>query len=248
MLKILLTNDDGIDAPGLALLSDVVSEFAQIAIVAPDQHLSGCGHRVITDRELVLDERGPNRYALNGTPADCVRIGLLHVCPSADWVLAGVNDGGNLGVDTFLSGTVAAAREAALFQRPSMALSQYRKGKGEKDWKLLHKHVRQALDRFLVEPPGIGALWNLNFPAVEDLTDETRSVQCALEPGHLPVRYEATENGFRYRGVYAERPRRAVSERKKLAAQGLYRRKAFGRVTVHGAHHERVELRWQRRE
>lgn len=212
MVKILLTNDDGIDAPGLALLTAVVAEFAEPVVVAPDQHLSGCGHRVVTDEDLCLEERAPNRFALNGTPADCVRIGLLHVCPSAEWVLSGVNDGGNLGVDTFLSGTVAAAREAALFERPSMALSQYRRGKGPKPWKLLHSHLRRALDRFLSEPPGIGALWNVNFPAVEDLTEESRTVQCSLETGHLPVRYETTENGLRYRGVYADRPRKAGSD------------------------------------
>ncbi|MDQ3333363.1 MAG: 5'/3'-nucleotidase SurE, partial [Planctomycetota bacterium] len=111
-MKFLLTNDDGIDAPGLALLREVVAERAEPIVVAPDRHLSGCAHRVVTEEDLVLDDRGDGRFALNGTPADCVRVGLLHVCSDAAWVLSGVNDGGNLGVDTFLSGTVAAAREA----------------------------------------------------------------------------------------------------------------------------------------
>src|SRR5690606_8605943 len=155
-MKILLTNDDGIDAPGLALLAEIAAERGQPVIVAPDRHLSGCAHRVITEEELILDERGPNRYALNGTPADCVRIGLLHVCPDAAWVLSGVNDGGNLGVDTYLSGTVAGAREAALFERPSIALSQYRRDKGPKDWNKLADHLRQVLDRYLLDPPGAG--------------------------------------------------------------------------------------------
>src|SRR5688572_15733741 len=106
-MKLLLTNDDGIDAPGLALLREIAAEFGEPFVVAPDQHLSGCGHRVSTEHDLTLDDRGEGRYALSGTPADCVRVGLLHVCPDAAWVLSGVNDGGNLGVDTFLSGTVA---------------------------------------------------------------------------------------------------------------------------------------------
>jgi len=211
-MKLLLTNDDGIDAPGLALLRDVAAEFGDPVVVAPDQHLSGCGHRVSTEHDLHLDDRGGGRYALSGTPADCVRVGLLHVCPEAGWVLSGVNDGGNLGVDTFLSGTVAGAREAALFGRPSIALSQYRKGGIEKDWRTLAGHLRQTLRTLFAEPPGVGAIWNVNFPAAQDLAEASRHVRCPLEPGHLPVRFEAAGNRFRYRGVYADRPRRPGSD------------------------------------
>lgn len=211
-MKFLLTNDDGIDAPGLALLRDIAKEFGEPVVVAPDCHLSGCGHRVSTEEELTLEEHGDARYALSGTPADCVRVGLLHVCPDAAWVLSGVNDGGNLGVDTFLSGTVAGAREAALFGRPSMALSQYKKGGIEKDWRLLADHLRRTLERLLAEPPGAGAIWNVNFPAIQDLAESSRPVRCPLEPGHLPVRFEAAGNRFRYRGVYADRPRRPGSD------------------------------------
>jgi 5'-nucleotidase len=211
-MKVLLTNDDGIDAPGLALLTEIVAERAQPVVVAPDRHLSGCAHRVVTEEDLVLDERGEGRFALDGTPADCVRVGLLHVCPEAAWVVSGVNDGGNLGVDTFLSGTVAAAREAALFGRPSIAFSQYRKGKGAKSWEPLADHLRRVLDQLMLEPPGAGAIWNVNFPAVDELTESTRSVRCPLEPGHLPVRYAVAGNRFRYRGVYADRPRRLGSD------------------------------------
>jgi 5'-nucleotidase len=211
-MKILLTNDDGVDAPGLALLREVVLERAEAVIVAPDRHLSGCGHRVSTEEELVLEERGPDRFALSGTPADCVRVGLLHVCPDADWVLSGVNDGGNLGVDTYLSGTVAGAREGALFNRPSVALSRYRKGQDGKDWASLTDHLRRVLRMLLDEPPGPGAVWNVNFPAAQDVTEKSRAVRCPLEPGHLPVRYAAAGNRFRYQGVYADRPRRPGSD------------------------------------
>lgn len=211
-MRVLLTNDDGIDASGLALLREVAAEFAEPVVVAPHEHLSGCGHRVSTEHDLILDEHGPGRFALTGTPADCVRVGLLHVCPEAEWVLSGVNDGGNLGVDTYLSGTVAGAREGALFGRHSVALSQYRKGRGEKDWKPLADHLRRALASLLQEPPGPGAVWNVNFPAMQDLSEASRTVRCPLEPGHLPVRYEAAGNRYRYLGVYAERPRRPGSD------------------------------------
>ncbi|MDQ3333364.1 MAG: 5'/3'-nucleotidase SurE, partial [Planctomycetota bacterium] len=90
--------------------------------------------------------------------------------------------------------------------------SQYRKGKGAKAWQPLADHLRRTLDLLLVEPPGVGAIWNVNFPAVDELHGETRTVRCPLEPGHLPVRYEVAENRFRYRGVYADRPRRPGSD------------------------------------
>lgn len=211
-MKFLLTNDDGIDAPGLEMLRSVVAELGEPIVVAPDRHLSGCAHRVVTDEELNLDDRGNGRFALDGTPADCVRVGLLHVCPDVKWVLSGVNDGGNLGVDTFLSGTVAGAREAALFGRPSIAFSQYRRGKAANRWEPIQCHLRRTLEMLLEEPPGVGAIWNVNFPAVDDLREETRAIRCPLEPGHLPVRYEVVENRFRYRGVYADRPRRPGSD------------------------------------
>src|SRR6516162_8079498 len=107
-MKFLLTNDDGIDAEGLAALAEAAAPLGTIVCVAPDSHHSGCGHRVTTDRPLRVRPLGDNRWSLDGTPADCVRVALAHVAPDVDWVLSGVNHGSNLGVDVFHSGTVAA--------------------------------------------------------------------------------------------------------------------------------------------
>ena len=107
-MKFLLTNDDGIDAPGLDVLRRAAESLGECVTVAPHEHLSGCSHRVNTHRPLWAEEVGPGRYSLDGSPADCARIGLLHLATDADWVLSGVNDGGNLGVDVHMSGTVAA--------------------------------------------------------------------------------------------------------------------------------------------
>ena len=112
-MKLLLTNDDGIDAPGLAALARTLPAWARRCSIAPHTHLSGCSHRVTTDQPLRLEARGDTRFALDGTPADCVRVGLAHLMPHADWVVAGLNHGGNLGADVHHSGTVAAVREAA---------------------------------------------------------------------------------------------------------------------------------------
>ena len=92
-MKLLLTNDDGIEAPGLCVLEQVAQEFGEVVVVAPDRHLSGCSHQVTTHQPLRITEQAANRFAVGGTPADCVRLGLLHVAPDADWVFSGVNDG-----------------------------------------------------------------------------------------------------------------------------------------------------------
>src|SRR5262245_33170408 len=133
-MKLLLTNDDGIDAPGLEALGRAAAALGQIVTVAPCHGHSGCSHRVTTDQPLRVRAHRPDRWAVEGTPADCVRVGLHALAPDAAWVLAGLNDGGNLGADVHLSGTVAAVREGVLLGRPGVAVSHYRRGGRLIDW------------------------------------------------------------------------------------------------------------------
>src|SRR5262245_11454883 len=129
-MKILLTNDDGIDAVGLGLLADVCAGLGEVTVVAPLDEQSGVGHRVQTRGALAIDERActglgaARRFALSGTPADCARVGLRALAVEADWVLSGLNHGGNLGVDIHMSGTVAGAREGAILGCQAIAISQ----------------------------------------------------------------------------------------------------------------------------
>src|SRR5438046_2980116 len=109
-MKLLLSNDDGIDAPGLAALLDAARDFGEPVVVAPASPQSGTSHTVTWERGVRLEPRGANRFAIHGTPADCARLGLLRLAPDAKWVLSGINDGGNLGADVYYSGTVAAVR------------------------------------------------------------------------------------------------------------------------------------------
>ncbi len=125
-MRFILTNDDGIDAEGLAALAQAAATLGPAVWVAPDSHHSG--------RPIRLSRRDEFRWAIDGTPADCVRVALAHVAPDADWVLSGANHGGNLGADVFHSGTVAAVREAALHGKPGVALSQYRRRGLDVDW------------------------------------------------------------------------------------------------------------------
>ena len=163
-MKLLLTNDDGIDAPGLAALAEVAAAHGHLTWIAPHTHLSGCGHRVTTDKPIQLMRRDENRWAIDGTPADCVRVGLAKVAPDVDWVLSGLNHGGNLGADVFHSGTVAAVREAALHGKPGIALSHYRKRGVEIDWPRARRWMALVLADLLARPWTPGMFWNVNLP------------------------------------------------------------------------------------
>src|SRR5215470_14556930 len=103
-MHFLLTNDDGIDAEGISALAEAALRLGKLTWVAPHIHLSGCSHQVTTHQPVRVKLQEAGRYAVEGTPADCVRVGLAHLAPTADWVLSGVNHGGNLGADVHISG------------------------------------------------------------------------------------------------------------------------------------------------
>lgn len=206
-MNFLLTNDDGIDAPGLAALRQAASALGNCLVVAPDQHLSGCSHQATTHRPLLLTEIAPQRYMLDGTPADCTRIGLTRLAPQCDWVLAGINAGGNLGADVYLSGTVAAAREGALFRRRAIAVSQYVRRGLEIDWECSARWT-SAVVRMLVERyPEEGTLWNINLPHLPPGSPPPEVVFCQLDPHPLPVEFQEEDGRLRYRGSYPARQR-----------------------------------------
>lgn len=115
-MKILLTNDDGINAEGIQVLKTVLSRKHQVVVVAPDGQRSASGHGITLKNPLVLSEVRNNEYTCSGLPADCTLMGLFHLLKNSppDLVISGINHGANLGVDTYYSGTVAGAREACI--------------------------------------------------------------------------------------------------------------------------------------
>ena len=117
MSLLVLTNDDGIDAPGIQALQAATAGLGKSVIVAPDTHLSGCSHQLNRGGAIPIEQRSDSAYAIGGTPADCSRVALSHLYPEADWVLSGINAGGNLGSDTYVSGTVAAVQRRVGFLR-----------------------------------------------------------------------------------------------------------------------------------
>ncbi|WP_324717797.1 5'/3'-nucleotidase SurE [Carboxydochorda subterranea] len=128
MARILLSNDDGIDSPGLAALAEALDSIGQLRIVAPDRDRSATGH-AITVRDALKVERRTlagrwPAFAVSGTPADCVKLGVLELFPDPpDLVVSGINPGANLGIDVFYSGTVAAAAEGVLLGIAAVAIS-----------------------------------------------------------------------------------------------------------------------------
>jgi 5'-nucleotidase len=206
-VKFLLTNDDGIHAPGLQLLADVAMEFGEVVVVAPDDVRSGCGHQVNDDRPLTLTEIAPSRFSCDGTPADCARLGLCELAGDIDWVLSGVNDGGNLGVDVYMSGTVAAIRESVLLGKPGIALSQYVERKNSVDWESRALLLRRVLRQLLDQPRPQQGFWNVNLPIWEPHSPEPEIVRCELDVMGLAVKYERRDGRYHYVGIYHERGR-----------------------------------------
>lgn len=218
-MKFLITNDDGVDAPGIAALAEAAGRFGEVVVVAPEEAHSGCGHRVTTDRPLQLREHSRRWWAVDGTPADCTRVGLREVAPDCDWVLSGVNAGANLGVDIFMSGTVAAAREAVLLGYPGIALSYYRAAGGTFDWSYATELTARVIERAVEIPFETGCFWNVNLPdlsivAADQTGDSSMPepgipelVHCPAGRGHLPVDYINDDGRLTYQGVYHNRPR-----------------------------------------
>ena len=211
-MRFLLTNDDGIDAQGLSTLAQAAERFGIAGTIAPDCNQSVCGHRVTTDRPLRVKQLGERRWSADGTPADCVRIGLSYLTPQVEWVLAGMNHGGNLGTDVHHSGTVAAVREATLHGRPGAAFSQYRKRGMEVDWQRAQSWIERAIEELLQRPPEPGAYWNVNLPHLRADEPEPQLRFCPLDTSPLPLEFRQDGDLFVYAGNYHGRARKAGAD------------------------------------
>lgn len=169
-MEIVLTNDDGYRAPGLRAAYEAISKLGSVHVVAPKDERSACSHaitlrRPITVERISLEPYG-SLFAVDGSPADCVRLATAALIEKPiSLVISGINHGANAGVDTYYSGTVAAAREAAMLGLPAIAISQARRGDTEIDWKRTSEVVADLIPKLLDEKlPGPG-FWSLNLPA-----------------------------------------------------------------------------------
>lgn len=167
--RVLLTNDDGIDAPGLAVLEDVAATLAdEVWVVAPEHDQSGTSHSISLHAPLRATRRAERRIGITGTPGDCVVMAARHLMKDAppQLVLSGINRGANLGVETVFSGTVGAAMTALLLGLPAIALSQTFRDAAAVRWAtsraLAPGVIRQLLAAMGTEPMCL----NVNFPDV----------------------------------------------------------------------------------
>ena len=204
--RILVTNDDGWDAPGLAALKTLARRLGLVRVIAPREPHSYAGHRVTTDCPLVLAETGAGEFTLTGTPADCVRLGLSTLFPDTGWVLSGINRGGNLGADIFTSGTVAAVREGALLGRPGIAISQYIRKGVPLDWERSIDLAMPVIQELIAEGCPPKGFWNLNLPHL-DAGESAAVIRCEPDNQPLDIRFRKDGDSFHYDGNYRSRPR-----------------------------------------
>jgi len=161
---ILLTNDDGIEAEGLQCLEDSLQGLADIVVVAPDRERSAVSHGLTVRSPLEVKCIRPNRFMINGTPADCVIYSLRYITvPPPDLVISGINHGANLGDDIMYSGTVAAAREAARHGIPALAVSQAYDDKPIR-FREGATFVRKLVREMLEQESNGGICLNINLP------------------------------------------------------------------------------------
>ena len=205
-MRILLTNDDGIDAPGFAVLEAIAAELSDdIWVVAPTEEQSGTGHSLTLSRPVRLRRLSDRRFAVAGTPTDAVMLAVAHVMKDSppDLILSGVNRGANLAEDVTYSGTVSAAMEGALAGVRSIALSQAyaRQGMGESvPFAAARAWAPRVLAALLAEPIAPRTLVNVNFPALEP--DAIKGVRVCRQGfhdyGRLRIDQRRDPRGFPY--------------------------------------------------
>ncbi len=206
-MKIILTNDDGIDAPGLEILERCFQDDEQIIIVAPAQPQSGIAHRVTTRSPIRVNQLALNRFSVEGTPADCTRIALKQIAPEAGWLVSGINPGANLGSDVYNSGTVAAAREAAILGCRSIAVSQYIAKDRQIDWDKTGFHAAEVIKILMKRDIAPSSFWNVNLPNPLGNRSEIPIRFCGLDTNPHKYDFRKNDNEYNYEGSIHERPR-----------------------------------------
>src|SRR5688572_19258340 len=178
--QILVTNDDGVHSPGLTALDHALFEIGRVTIVAPDREMSATSHSITLNQPLRFHQVGPNRYAVQGTPADCVILASLRILEEKPaLVVSGVNRGSNVGDDVSYSGTVAAASEAVLQGIPAIAVSTV---SGDAPDFVGAAAVAARLAQHILEyglPPDVAL--NVNFPEIWN--GEVRWTRQGRRPG-----------------------------------------------------------------
>ena len=198
-MKILLTNDDGYDAPWLMDTFKALQKIGSVHVVAPRVECSACSHAITLRRDIAVERRTHEvfgeAFAVSGTPADCVRLAISELIEGPiDLVVSGMNRGANTGVDTYYSGTVAAAREGAFMGLPAVAISQAIRNDVEIDWDVSTGIACGLAAELAKEPIPDGGFWNVNLPAPlpTDVANHLHRVPVASHP--TPLSFDRSED------------------------------------------------------
>ena len=226
-MRILLVNDDGVHSDGLQSMRDVLIEQGELDVVVPLTEQSGVGHKITyrTPLQAHLWKQDGIRYALqvDGTPADCVKLGVMQLCEQRpDLIVSGINPGANVGLNLFYSGTVAGALEGAMFGIPSFAVSVYLNKGITPNFPAIARDAWTIIGQLRERRPDQLA-WNINFPAVDGRPESVRIVPMQwrrerelVEPrddprgrpyywvGLHPIRNHATTRGYDVGEIDAE--------------------------------------------
>jgi 5'-nucleotidase len=229
--RVLLTNDDGIDAPGLAVLEAVAAELAhEVWVVAPEHDQSGTSHSISLHSPLRVSRQGERRFGVAGTPGDCVVMGVRHLMRDTPptLILSGINRGGNLGVETMFSGTVGAAMTGLLLGLPSFALSQTFSDRDNVRWDTARALAPGVIRQLLAVEHAAPTCLNINFPDVDasaagPLTPTRQGVGLVEDIDVLP---QVDPRGIAYHWLRFQRGRRTNDPDSETAVV------ASGRVSV----------------
>lgn len=215
-MRILITNDDGINAPGLktllAIAETVAGTGGEVWTVAPAFEQSGVGHCISYTRPTLVSQLGPRRYAVEGTPADCVLAALYETMKDTppDLILSGVNKGNNAGQNTLYSGTIGAAMEGALQNVPAIALSQFfgpRNARTDDPFEAAARHGAEVVQKLVQnghwDQEGYRVFYNVNFPPCPgaEVQGMAAAHQGTRGTANMGVTPQAAPNGRSYMWV-----------------------------------------------
>lgn len=211
-MRILLTNDDGIDAPGLHALYKAIADLGEVHVVAPEKVQSAASHAVTFHRPIrVASYPGPGPRnsprdgegfegfvgtSVGARPADCVKLAIAHLVPQPiDLVISGLNAGANVGINVIYSGTVAAAREAAFMGLPAIAVSQHIGDWDGIRWEASARHASEAIRRVLDGPMTPHTVMNINIPILDDGAEPKGMKAAPISTSSMVDKYEITPAG-----------------------------------------------------
>ncbi|MEM9771161.1 MAG: 5'/3'-nucleotidase SurE [Cyanobacteria bacterium P01_D01_bin.73] len=213
MTRFLLTNDDGIDAPGIQTLARSLQALDgnhELHWVAPSCQYSGCGHPAISEKPIRVERRdrepATSAHAVFSSPASCTRLGLRNLTPEIDWVISGVNAGGNMGIDQYVSGTVAGARQGAIDGKPAIAISQYFDG-SPIHWPTVERWTTMVIKTLLGRSLPKHHFWSVNYPHLAPDSPLPEMIFC--DPSHdpMPLEYRQNDDGdYVATSIYRDRP------------------------------------------